>query len=50
MHDVSLSLLIVQPLPHPRRDAAAFVDLALKLGAGLTGQSIRSAFCSAGTC
>ena len=44
MYDVSLSLQIVQPLPHPSRAAAAFKDLALKHGAGCTGQSVRSAF------
>jgi hypothetical protein len=44
MYDVSLSLQIVQPLPHPCRDVAAFKDLALKHGAGCTGQSVRSAF------
>lgn len=44
MYDVRLSLQIVQPLPHPSRDAAAFKDLALKHGAGFSGQSIQFAF------
>ena len=44
MYDVSLSLQIVQPLPHPSRAAAAFKDLALKHGAGCSGQLVLSAF------
>lgn len=44
MHDLSLSLQIVQPLLHPGRDAAAFKDLAPKHGAVCTGQSVQSAF------